>query len=415
MIELGLARIGRLLSESTLPWRAIHVAGTNGKGSVCAYVSAMLHATGLSCGRFTSPHLIDRWDCITINEKVVQENLFRQVEDHVMLRNRRNQIGASEFELLTATAFEIFAREKVKIGVIEVGLGGRHDATNVLKDPLVTVITSIGIDHEAFLGNTVEAIAYQKAGIMKKGVPCIVDSTNSASILQVLASYAKDIGAGPLILPNADTEADAKDFWHLLEKEIFECHQRTNIALAHKAVMAALRQEKIDCEIIPLADAIKKTVWPGRLQHLSIQTLTSRKQDILLDGAHNVQSAAVLEKYVDTRLRKGSEPITWVIGASRGKNLIGIFASMIRSEDNVVAVQFGRVDGMPWVNAASTEEILETLGGAKSTSGTRSSSANVTEALEIATSISDGGPLIVAGSLYLVSDVLRQVRSSIGR
>ena len=415
MIELGLARIGRLLSESTLAWRAIHVAGTNGKGSVCAYTSAMLHANGISCGRFTSPHLIDRWDCITINEMTVEKSLFCQVEDRVVLRNKKNQIQASEFELLVATAFEIFAQEKVEIGVVEVGLGGRFDATNVLKDPLVTVITNISIDHQAFLGNTIEAIAYQKAGIMKKGVPCIVDGTNPASVLQVLAACARDVKAGLFLPIPVFDGTDSEYLWHFLQKEEFEYHQRTNIALAYEAVMTVLLEDKIDNEVVQLANAIKKTTWPGRLQHLSVEPLTGRKQDTLIDGAHNIQSAKVLGAYVDKKLRKGSESVTWVIGASQGKDLAGIFAPLIRPGDNVVAVQFGPVDGMPWVNAAPVEEIIHTLRSMKDLTGTWAMASNVTEALEWATVVSNGRPLVISGSLYLVSDVLRLIRSTIGR
>src|SRR4051812_42901739 len=130
MIELGLGRISRLLRHTPQPWKAIHVSGTNGKGSICAYLSAMLHASGVRCGRFTSPHLIDRWDCITIDEQPVRESIFREAEALVMKRNEVEKIEASEFELLTATAFEVFYKEKVEMGVIEVGLGGRLDATN---------------------------------------------------------------------------------------------------------------------------------------------------------------------------------------------------------------------------------------------------------------------------------------------
>lgn len=134
MIELGLSRIARLAAQTPQPWKAIHVAGTNGKGSICAYLSAMLHASGVRCGRFTSPHLIDRWDCITIDEQTVQESSFIEAEERVKQRSQllRMASKATEFELLTATAFEIFYREKIEMGVIEVGLGGRLDATNIL-------------------------------------------------------------------------------------------------------------------------------------------------------------------------------------------------------------------------------------------------------------------------------------------
>ena len=151
MIELGLQRIARLVKHTPQTWKAIHVAGTNGKGTICAYLSAMLFASGVRCGRFTWPHLIDRWDCITINEKTVNESVFLEAEKLVMKRNTDENIGASEFEILTATAFEIFHREKIEMGVIEVGLGGRLDATNVMpsSQKAVTVISKMGLDHQS--------------------------------------------------------------------------------------------------------------------------------------------------------------------------------------------------------------------------------------------------------------------------
>ncbi|KAM0715278.1 hypothetical protein Q7P37_008776 [Cladosporium fusiforme] len=220
MIELGLQRISRLLSQTHLPWRAIHVAGTNGKGSICVYISAMLEAYNNSSfrktpairhGRFTSPHLIDRWDCISINQKPVSSALFHEIEKKVLLRNATEDINASEFELLAATAFEIFTHENVDIGVIEVGMGGRLDATNILGQdvfeadgspasiirakPLVTAIAKIGLDHQSFLGNTLQAIAAEKAGILKPSVPLVYDASNPAEVIETFHSLASQINA----------------------------------------------------------------------------------------------------------------------------------------------------------------------------------------------------------------------------
>lgn len=223
MIELGLQRISRLLSKTHLPWRAIHVAGTNGKGSICVYISGMLEAYNNSNfrklskrptirhGRFTSPHLIDRWDCISINQKTVSSALFHEIEQKVLLRNASEEINASEFELLTATAFEIFTHEKVDIGVIEVGMGGRLDATNILGVPvdadptsgepivralpLATAIAKIGLDHQSFLGTTLQAIASEKAGILKATVPLVYDSSNPPEVHDTFQNLASQIGA----------------------------------------------------------------------------------------------------------------------------------------------------------------------------------------------------------------------------
>ncbi|KAI9696938.1 MAG: folylpolyglutamate synthase [Candelina mexicana] len=407
MIELGLARINRLLREKHLPWGAIHVAGTNGKGSICAYISAMLHAGHVSCGRFTSPHLIDRWDCITIQEKVVPRSLFQHVESITKQRNEEECIGASEFEILTATAFDIFTHEGIDIGVVEVGLGGRLDATNVLKEPLVTVISKIGKDHQSLLGNTLEDIAYQKAGILKRGVACVLDDTNSESVRTVIANYARQIGAGPIIGAAHHHANQVARIWETLSRGDYEEHQKANIYCAFQALRIALEHKHPDIDPWILVSALQDVQWPGRLQTISIKRLTGRVDGVLIDGAHNAQSARILGSFVDRRLRQTGQNVTWVLAASQGKAIRDILCPLIKPDDHVVAVEFGTVDGMPWVQPAAATEILENI-KEKSGSGLRMSAfKDVMGALSWATETAAGGPLVVAGSLYLVSDVMR--------
>lgn len=409
MIELGLARIGRLLQHTNLPWRAIHIAGTNGKGSVCVYVSAMLHAGNISCGRFNSPHLIDRWDCITINEKTVDESVFRTAEAEIKTRDRRGGVGASEFELLTATAFEIFASEKVDIGVVEVGMGGRLDATNILEDPLVTVITRIGIDHQAYLGNTLEEIAAEKAGIMKPGVPCVVDGTNVA-VLKVFEKKAVAVEAGPIIQVSPGTRSMDDEIWKAFQMRDFEPHQQVNLHLAYEAVKQALGRVHSSIKPSELLPAIKKASWPGRLQKLSIRRITGRPEDILLDGAHNPQSAEVLGFYVNGKLRQKTLPVTWIIAVSKGKDSDQILQFLVEAGDTVVAVEFGPVDGMPWVQPAAAKDVLDSAHSLGALACRLENPANIEDALQRASAIARGGPLVIAGSLYLVSDILRLMR-----
>ena len=409
MIELGLARIIRLLKGTSIQWRAIHVAGTNGKGSVCAYVSAMLHAGKIKCGRFTSPHLIDRWDCITINEKPVHEDLFREVEGAVKARDYNEGIKASEFELLTATAFEIFNRERIEIGVIEVGLGGRHDATNVINNPSVTVITKIGLDHQTFLGSTLEDIAYQKAGIMKNGVPCIVDGTNAPSVIEVLRKTAKEIGAASITFVPQNYELQ-EQVWTTTPKDQFEKHQQMNIYLAFGAVQEMLRREYHSLDLRKLIPSIQQTVWPGRLQKLSIESLVGREHAILLDGAHNTQSAEVLGSYVDRKLREGKRPVTWVVAMSKGKDVHEVLSQLLRPKDNLIAVNFSPVDGMPWISSETAENILLEARRLDVSKLTQKGPGSIVEALRMAAIVANEGPLVVAGSLYLVSDVLRSIK-----
>ena len=426
MIELGLQRISKLLQGVKLPWRAIHVAGTNGKGSVCAYASAMLHSQGVPCGRFTSPHLIDRWDCITINEKTVDESMFREVESQVTRKNETNQIQASEFEVLTATAFEIFSRERVEVGVVEVGMGGALDATNVLENPFCTVITKIGYDHEKYLGNSLEQITSHKAGIMKQGVSCVIDRTNDKVVLEFLENHAKKVQAPysftaienwelefepPLDGPSFDSALHqvilSTEGW----RKFLERHQQMNLSLALVAVQSTLKQlhkPTIPNDILLQAGAAD-LIWSGRQQYLSIEFLTGRKGNILLDGAHNPDSYEALSTHVEKNLRPKSntKPVTWVLASTEGKSDL-LLTLFVKPGDNVVTVEFGPVDGMPWVKPRPAKDMVDNL---PVYVGQHSSKSNdVKAALQWATDVSKGQPLVVTGSLYLVSDVLRLLR-----
>lgn len=403
MIELGLARISRLVRPQ--PWQAIHVAGTNGKGTICAYLSAMLHANGVRCGRFTSPHLIDRWDCITINERTVKETTFREAEEAVKLRDEAEGIGATEFELLTATAFEIFTREKVEMGVVEVGLGGRLDATNVLENKAVTIIAKIGLDHQSLLGNTIEEIAKQKAGIMRAGVPCVLDRSNTPSVREVIELHAKEVGTDLILSSKESNVLDE------LSGKNLEPHQWDNLACAYTAFHLAYT--KLNRPLHRLLPAIKNLQWPGRLQTTNIRSITGRRETVLLDGAHNSQSAEVLGSYVDRKLRSNLGRVTWVFAASRGKELDGILKPLLQKGDCLAAVEFGPVDGMPWVTGMESDRVL----GAAAAIGLDQpllydAHNDLPKALRWATEVAAGGPIVIAGSLYLVSDVLRLLRAA---
>lgn len=412
MIELGISRISRLLQQTNLSWRAIHIAGTNGKGSITAYISALLGAGGVRCGRFTSPHLIDRWDCITIDEKVVQEPLFRRIEEQVKLRDRTLGIGASEFELLTATAFEIFNHEKVEVGVVEVGLGGRLDATNILKEVLVSVISKIGFDHQSLLGNSIEEIAGEKAGIIKPKVPCVVDGTNTPEVIRVLRNRAQEVGTDITTVGSNVAGSISPGLLRIFDTADLEPHQRANISCAVAALHKAIPKIRPDLDVDNLLPLVSSVQWPGRLQRINMQPLVARKEDVLLDGAHNGQSAEVLSSYVERRLRPSGGNVTWVIAASRGKDLSELFHNLIKSGDNVATVRFGKVDGMPWVKSARTSDLKVAVQSIPKLGEIATFEKDIPGALAWASRISSGRPLVVAGSLYLVSDILRLLREA---
>ena len=412
MIELGLNRIVRLLKDNPIPWRAIHVAGTNGKGSVCSYASAMLTAGNIHCGRFTSPHLIDRWDCISIDDRVVDSSLFRRAEEAVHFRNQRDNVKASEFELLTATAFEVFNLAKIEVGIVEVGLGGRHDATNVLQDPLVTVITKIGEDHQALLGNSLGEIAYQKAGIMKQNSPCVADGSNAPSVIQVLQKEAKTSQATSLLFVQQDTHSQPIELQELFDEGGLQLHQRMNIALAYEAVKVVIATLDLSLDPKTLVSAVRDASWPGRLQTIDLYATLGQAKLVLLDGAHNAQSAQVLGHYVDEHLRQSCNPATWIISVSQGKDVREILNNLLKPGDNVIAESFGPVDGMPWVQPAQRQDIKAAASDISNEINVVERSESLKDTICNAVDIAAEGSIIIAGSLYLVSDVLRLMRDA---
>lgn len=411
MIEFGLSRVSRLLQQTPLSWKAIHIAGTNGKGSISAYISHLLDVGGVRCGRFTSPHLIDRWDCITIGEKVVQESLFRKIEDQVKLRDQTLGIGASEFELLTATAFEIFNHERIEVGVVEVGMGGRLDATNILSDVLVSVISKIGLDHQAFLGSTIEEITREKAGILRRGVPCVVDSTNTTTVIETLMSRIRELGIDATLVSRTNVDEQLPPLGDFFRKVDLEPHQQANMCCAVSALRLALSTLRAGTDTFSLIPHLADVEWPGRLQSLVLEPLISRKEPILLDGAHNAQSAEVLGMHVDGRLRPQG-PVTWVLAASSGKDLAAVFRSIVRPGDNVAIVEFGPVEGMPWVKPTNAAELASSIRSIQDIGQVESFESDLLPGISWASQVAQGKPLVIAGSLYLVSDVLRLLRGA---
>lgn len=424
MIELGLSRISQLIERSPrLTWRAIHIAGTNGKGSVAAYLSALLTKRGFETGRFTSPHLIDRWDCIAVNDRPISKSLFLNAEGVIKQRNEEFKIGASEFELLTATAFEVFHQARVSIGVIEVGLGGRLDATNVLRPEqvILSIITKIGLDHQTLLGDTLTAIAREKGGIIKPGVPCLVDGTNAPEVLAALeecAARSEEEGAHSLFwtTPRQLRQEEREALEAVARKCDFEAHQLDNLRLVVDAISYVQKSyAPSNQSLATLIEHVSEVHWPGRLQNIDIGRLVNTRQtNILLDGAHNIQSAEVLSRHVQRKLRQQDESVTWVLSMSMGKSIEEMLGCLLQTGDTVIATQFGPVDGMPWVKSVAAADIVSTAERLKRvTIDDRSTTVgSVEEAMVQAANIAKGGPLVVAGSLYLVSDVLRLLRNA---
>ena len=412
MLELGLQRISRLVDATKLPWKAIHVAGTNGKGSVCAAINTVLNASRVSTGMFTSPHLIDRWDGISINGEIIEKDNFLDIEKQVKGKDDRLKLGATEFELLTATAFEAFSRSKVEFGVVEVGVGGKFDATNILPSPIATVITRVDKDHEALLGKGLLNIAEQKAGIMKPGVPCFVDSMNQDKVKELLTNKAEEarVSFFKIVSPLGS------DYFKSFSKDL-EIWQRSNLTLAYEACRVALGTsfEGLDKGSTEVFRLLSRASLPGRKQFLDIGRVTGNNQLALLDGAHNRQSTSALGMYVNKNVRKGEPgskagPVTWVLAFTDGKDISGMLPALVKRRDSVIAVEFGPVSGMPWVKPLTATNIVEEAQKARKLHEAHVADS-AEQALHLAASVKPENPMVIAGSLYLVSDVLRLLRS----
>ncbi|KST68184.1 bifunctional folylpolyglutamate synthase/dihydrofolate synthase [Mastigocoleus testarum] len=353
-VNLGLERILQLLKNLGNPHKSvpvIHVAGTNGKGSVCAYLSSILTAAGYRTGRYTSPHLIDWTERICFNEQPISSEELQQVllevKTAITTREANNSDTSSptQFEVLTAAAWLYFAKKQVDVAVVEVGLGGRLDATNVCEEPLVTIITSISFDHVQVLGPTISDIAREKAGILKYKCPVVMGPL-PADAETVVRTRAKELEC-PIISPHIarqfsptlaeyrysqSKEKDIKNYQSLqYPLSLHGAIQLANSSLVLAAVEILQNQGWLISESAIIA-GMEKTKWLGRMQWTTWKDREFTDRRLLVDGAHNPASAKALRDYVDTL---GVKSIFWVMGMLSTKDHTQVFQALLRPEDKL--------------------------------------------------------------------------------
>jgi dihydrofolate synthase / folylpolyglutamate synthase len=392
-INLGLERITSLLAVLGSPQKmvpAIHVAGSNGKGSVCAYLSAILQAAGYRVGRYNSPHLVSWNERLCIDGRPIETDRF------IELLHRVQQAASdppTKFELLTAAAWLYFAEEAVDVAVIEVGLGGRLDATNVIERPLVSVITSISREHWQLLGETIPEIAAEKAGILKAGCPVVIGQLPIEAVA-VIEEKAMVLGCSVRSIPPALeiepglAEVDGLRYQLPLLGDI----QLHNSALAIGAIRALPDNWFVSKEAIQ--HGIAHTRWPGRLHLCQWQG-----REVLLDGAHNQEAAITLRQYVDRYQR----PVLWVIGMLNTKDPQKVLRELLRSGDRVHLVPVPD-------ELTLSPEVLESIVQALELPVTATTFTNWQSGLNDAIPFLENGrveQIIMAGSLYLVGDFYR--------
>lgn len=303
-INLGLERIIQILDLIGNPqknMKFIHVAGTNGKGSVCAILSSILTEAGFKTGLFTSPHVFEYTERIKINNIDIQKEDFAKNVIKITELAQKNNIYLTEFEILTAVAFDYFAQNKTDIIVLETGLGGRLDSTNVIEKNICSIITHIDFDHTERLGNTIEKIAFEKAGIIKQGCPVIIGKNNLG--FKVIEKTAKEKNSQILVA------YEGQNFM----KENFALkgiYQNENLAL----VMLAIEVLKKEGFVIPqesIDNGLKKVKHPCRFEYL-------KEQNMIIDGAHNPNGMKALRESLDYYFP--NQTIKFIFGCLRNKN-----------------------------------------------------------------------------------------------
>jgi dihydrofolate synthase/folylpolyglutamate synthase len=394
--KFGLERMQILLAELGNPEKGqyfVHVAGTNGKGSTCAMIASVLHHAGYRTGLYTSPHLIEPTERIQINGSAVGEAEFIGLFDKVhtaaerLVSEERIDAHPSYFETVTAMAFIEF-RDHCDISVIEVGLGGRLDATNVIQ-PELTVITPIAYDHEVFLGNTIASIAAEKAGILKPGVPAIV-ATQEPAAEAVIRNRAEELGcevvkAADAKVSNVTTHSKGSCFW--LSGTEYECGLpgRHQIENARAAILAC---QRFGIETGAIQSGLRQARWPGRLEYVS------HEPDFVLDGAHNPAGAAALAEYM--REFGVGRPIWIVYAAMRDKAIEEVTEKLFPLADKLI------VTAPDFPRALRPEAILAVTGHRQAT---------VTETVEESISVARSAPrdalVFFTGSLFLVGEARR--------
>lgn len=319
LIDLTLGRTQRLLGLLGNPQnqlgRVIHVAGTNGKGSTIAFMAAIAKAMGLSVNTYTSPHLVRFHERINLNGTPIAEDKLTDILDACLEANGPEPI--TYFEITTCAAFHAFAQYPADLTLIEVGLGGRFDATNVMEQPAATVITPVSLDHQHFLGDTLTAIAGEKAGILKRGVSCVVGPQEDAA-RDVIEAEAQKLRA-PLIIAGQEFHADEDQGRFAVQHEdgLFDlplpalpgAHQLENAATAIMALKAA-GLSPTEGEI---AKGLTHVRWPARLQDLRDHPFMAhlpKGSSLTLDGGHNVAAAEALAAYLT---RKADPRPLWLI------------------------------------------------------------------------------------------------------
>lgn len=405
IIDLSLERMQLILQrlghpEQKLP-PVIHIAGTNGKGSTQAFLRAMLEAAGLRVHAYTSPHLVKFHERIRVAGELISESALSALLEACEVANGGEAI--TFFEITTAAAFLAFARTPADYLLLEVGLGGRLDATNVIAKPKACCITSIGLDHQQFLGDTIDLIAREKAGIIKRGVPCAVGPMpeNARSAIEDVAGRVH----APLSIAGQDWDCfeqngrmvfqDSDCLLDLPLPKLPGSHQISNAGIAI-ATLRSMKDPRVTEDHI--AEGLQTVTWPARMQRLkggSLSRHLPEASELWLDGGHNADAGVVLANTLKTMPPK---PLIIIWGMLNTKDATQFFRPLANLADHVVTLSIPNE-----ANAISAEHLAETV---RSLGTQASIASDVTNAVRQASSLKPAARILICGSLYLAGHVL---------
>jgi dihydrofolate synthase / folylpolyglutamate synthase len=415
LIDLSLGRIERLLAKLGNPHLklppVVHVAGTNGKGSVTAYLKAMTEAAGKSVHVYTSPHLVRFHERIELagadgKAAAISEEGLVDVLTRTQAVNDGDDI--TQFEITTAAAFLAFAENPADVLLLEVGLGGRLDATNVIARPALTIITPVSMDHAEKLGTTLELIAAEKAGILKRGVMAVI-SQQDESALAVMCSQADRVGA-PVTVWGQDFEAFeqrgrlvVQTENNLLDLPLPSLAGRHQIVNAGTAVAAALQLKSLAISEEAIERGLVTTRWPARLQRLSKGPLPDGLRpgsELWLDGGHNPAAGQFLAQTLADFEERSPKPLFLVTGMMGLKDAAGFLRPFRGLARHVVTVPIPGAHEAPYAPDALAQT-------ARSVSLTAEAATDVASALQRIEVLEPGAKrILICGSLYLAGHVL---------
>ncbi len=396
-IELGLDRIKKVLELFNNPQESlkiIHIAGTNGKGSTCAMLAELLKNVGLNVGLYTSPHILSYCERIRINDKNIEEDDLSELIFKIEKVSKSNNTHLTEFELLTVAAFLYFKEKNADVVILETGLGGRFDATNVVTKPILSIITSISIDHKDRLGDTIDKIAFEKAGIIKENVPLVVSENNLGfNVIQSIASKKHS----SMILNENNIKLIFKNnqnFVKINDKEeclfnLFGLWQTENLNLVLNAFdylsNNLLKTINFDKQQV-LKNSLKNVKWDYRFQFLN--------NHVILDGAHNLDAAIKLRKSLDFYFK--NKKIRFIYGSLNTKEYEKIVKVLFNKKDDVFLYDFN------CQNAVKTSDLEKIINKPIKI-------LNKSEVLNIVRNETNDKRLtIVCGSFYMLGEIFEK-------